>query len=191
MTDPQDRAKAAAKKPLRDRRQPRGAPGSVRWLKGLLGRPLALQRREGQLHVTLVDRRRKPEQLRADELAAVRQDLRARLLSQEPDHAARVMHHLGFVHDALGQHGWAGLDTLPVALLGKALVQAQMLAGPEGSKGMQLLIDKLRLAQVAADLREQRMARERTCAVEVSETTHADFEASERSWDATQAPGQR
>jgi len=198
MSDDEDRRKPLRKKPLKDRRLPRGAPGSVRWLKGFLGRPLELQRRDGQLHVTLVDRRRSPECVRADELSLLREELRARLLSQELEHAASVMRHLVFVHDALGREGWPGLEALPSRLLGKALVQAQMLVGRSASKRLALLIGRLRVAKVSAELREQPEGRERRdpvvappgalASLEVSETTHADFEAIERSWVATVAP---
>ena len=192
MSDDEDRRKPLRKKPLKDRRLPRGAPGSVRWLKGLLGRPLELQRCDGQLHVTLVDRRRSPERLRADELALVREELRARLLSQEPDHAASVMRHLVFVHDALGREGWPGLEALPSRFLGKAIVQAQMLVSQSASNRLTLLIDRLRVAKVTAELREQRDKQHpqtatpgTPAAVEISEATQADFEATERSWVAT------
>ena len=218
MSDDEDRRKPLRKKPLEDRRLPRGAPGSMRWLKGLLGRPLELQRRGGQLHVTLADRRRSPERVRADELEQVREELRARLLSQDLEHAARVMRHLVFVHDALGNQGWAGLETLPSPLLGKALVQAQMLVSQSASDRLTLLIGRLRVAKVTAELREQRQPREHgdppdprdprdppdppdphglqvaapgiasAAAVEVSETTHAEFEAMQRRWVATLSP---
>lgn len=189
MPDDEDRRKPLHKKPLKDRRLPRGAPGSVRWLKGLLGRPLELQRKDGQLHLTLADRRRPPEQVRADELALLREELRARLLSQEPEHAASVMRHLVFVHDALGRQGWPGLEALPARLLGKALVQTQMLVSQSASHRLALLIDRLRVAKVTAELREQRLAASSAAAaVEVSETTHAEFEATERNWVATAAP---
>ena len=197
MSDDEDRRKPLRKKPLKDRRLPRGAPGSVRWLKGLLGRPLELQRRDGQLHVTLADRRRSPERVRADELALLREELRARLLSQEPEHAASVMRHLVFVHDALGREGWPGLEALPSRLLGKALVQTQMLVSQSASKRLALLIDRLRVAKVTAELREQREQHGKPAplpaapgtreAVEISEATHADFEAMERNWVATVA----
>ena len=221
MSDDEDRRKPLHKKPLKDRRLPRGAPGSMRWLKSLLGRPLELQRRGGQLHVTLADRRRSPERLRADELEQVREELRARLLSQDLEHAARVMRHLVFVHDALGNQGWAGLETLPSPLLGKALVQAQMLVSQSASDRLALLIERLRVAKVTAELREQRQLRQprehgeprdppdlpdppdprdprdshkaspgiaSAAAVEVSETTHAEFEAMQRRWVATLSP---
>ena len=189
MSDCQDRAKPIRKKPLKDRRQPRGTPGSVRWLKGLLGRPLELQRQGGQMHLTLVDRRRSPERVLADELASVREELRARLLSQELEHAARVMRHLVFVHDALGRQGWAGLDALPSVLLGKALVQTQMLLSQAASSRLALLVERLRVAKVTAELREQRLAASTAAAaLEVSEISHAEFEATERGWVATVTP---
>ena len=194
MSDDEDRRKPLRKKPLRDRRLPLGAPGSVRWLKGLLGRPLELRRRDGQLHVTLVDRRRSPERVHADELALVREELRARLLSQEPDHVASVMRHLVFVHDALAREGWPGLEALPSRLLGKALVQTQMLVSQSASYRLALLIDRLRVAKVTAEVREQHgkqgphTATPGTpAAVEISEATQADFEATQRSRVATVA----
>ena len=194
MSDDEDRRKPLRKKPLRDRRLPLGAPGSVRWLKGLLGRPLELRRRDGQLHVTLVDRRRSPERVHADELALVREELRARLLSQEPDHVASVMRHLVFVHDALAREGWPGLEALPSRLLGKALVQTQMLVSQLASDRLALLIDRLRVAKVTAEVREQHgkqgphTATPGTpAAVEISEATQADFEATQRSRVATVA----
>ena len=61
MTHPSKPARYGQTKPRKERRAPRGAPGSARWLKGLLARPIALERRGGQLHVTLVERRRSPE----------------------------------------------------------------------------------------------------------------------------------
>ena len=42
-------------RPKRERRAPAGAPGSLRWLHGLLGRPVGLERRDGQWHVVLVE----------------------------------------------------------------------------------------------------------------------------------------
>ena len=195
MSDSQDRAKPVRKKPLQDQRQPRGVPGSVRWLKGLLGRPLELQRREGQLHVTLAERRRSSEQVRADELDCVREELRARLLSHDLEHAASVMRHLVFVHDALARQGWPGLGALPSRLLGKALLQTQMLVSQSASSRLALLIDRLRVAQVAAELRElreQQAQRRHTAgsasAVQVSEATHADFDSTARSRVATVTP---
>ena len=122
------------------------------------------------------------------------------------------MRHLVFVHDALGNQGWAGLETLPSPLLDKALVQAQMLVSQSASDRLTLLIGRLRVAKVTAELREQRQPREHeeppdppdrpdprdpqvaapgiatAAAVEVSETTHAEYEAMQRRWVATLSP---
>lgn len=147
----------SGKKPyLRDRRAPRGKPGSVRWMKGLLGRPLAVERRGLQLHLTLVERRRPPEVIEAEALQQLRTELRARLLGHQMNHAAVVMRHLGVVHDVLGREGWAGVGELNSQVLGRALVQAQMLATEEASPQLAHLIERLQLLKVAATVREDR-----------------------------------
>ena len=93
-------------KPSQERRAPRGTPGSVRWLGGLLGRPVGFQRRNGQLHVALIERRRSPETIEADEVAALSAELRTRLLAHDHEQAAAVMRHLVLVHDVLSHRGW-------------------------------------------------------------------------------------
>lgn len=169
-----------------ERRSPPGAPGSLRWFKGLLGRPVALQRRDGRLHMVLVERRRPPEERRAQALEMLRDELRTRLLGDAHEHAAQAMRHLVFVHDELGRKGWAGVEAMPALVLRKALVQAQMLQDQEASPALTKLIDRVRVLLVGAELREERQARcvgQRDHAqVEVSEATQEDFEATERSW---------
>ncbi len=176
-------------KPEVERRAPRGEPGSLRWLKGLLGRPLALQRRHGKLHMSLLERRRSPAQIEADELEALRQELQTRLLGHELAHAARVMRQLVFVHDALGRNGWPGVAVMPSSVLGKALLQAEMLHGREKSPLLAQMAERLRMLKAAAEVREERQDR-RTREpiakdVEVSETTHEDFAETERSWNGS------
>ena len=192
MTRKNSDPKASSRRPVRERRAPRGSPGSVRWLKGLLGRPVGLERRDGQLHITLVDRRRPPEVVEADAVNRLCAELRARLLAHGNDHAAVVMRHLVAVHDTLSKRGWSGVEALTSTLLGKALDQAQMLATHEPSRGMADLIERLRVLRAAAQVREERSPRpasgQSAVDLEVSETTHEEFENTERSWEQTSSP---
>jgi hypothetical protein len=185
-------AKPGRVKVLKERRSPRGAPGSVGWLKSLMGRPLALERRGGQLHVTLRERRRSPEAIKAEQLAQLREELGLRLLGQADEQHTAVMRHLVFVHDMLGRQGWPGVAAMDSKMLARALVQAQMLASHGASPGLSTLIEQLRLFQVAAELREERTARAaqlaHPSAVEVSESTHEEFQNTERSWLSTVSP---
>ncbi len=185
-------------KPSKERRALRGTPGSVRWLGGLLGRPVGFQRRNGQLHVALIERRRSPETIEADEVAALSAELRTRLLAHDHEQAAAVMRHLVLVHDVLSHRGWAGVASMASGLLRKAVMQAQLLASQESSAQLVELIDRLRLLQVAAGLREERQAKPGVPAqtdapdseVEISETTPEEFEAMQRSWLDTVSPAE-
>lgn len=185
--------KPSAEKPAVERRAPRGKPGSLSWMRGLMGRPLALERRDGALHMTLVDRRRSPAEIEAQALEQLRHEVQTRLLAHEVDHAARVMRHLVFVHDELGRKGWAGVAEMSSEVLGKALVQVEMLGCGERSRLMAEMADKLRLLKVAAELREERRARQAQAlaegVVEISESTHEAYEETERSWVGTMPPG--
>ena len=70
--------------PVKDRRGAPGAKGttgSLRRLKGLLGRPLGLERRGGRLRVVLIDRRRASPADQPPSLSQLRAELRARLLA--------------------------------------------------------------------------------------------------------------
>ena len=72
--------------PLEDRRAAPGSKGpasSLRWVKGALGRPLGLERRGSQLHVVLVDRRRKPAAEQPLSISHMRAELQVRLLAHE------------------------------------------------------------------------------------------------------------
>jgi hypothetical protein len=91
-------------------------------------------------------------------------DLRTRLLAHEHEQHAAVLRHLVFVHDVLGRQGWAGVGAMDARVLGKALVQAQMLASREASDGLSALVRQLHLLQVAAELREERPGRAKASA---------------------------
>lgn len=190
MPDPAARAKTPSNTGaivVNDRRAPRGGFGPWRWLCGLLARPLRLERRGLQLHILLGERREAPAAgaRRSPTLEQLREELRERLLSQDTDHAARVMRHLVFVHHELNRNGWRGVELLPAPVLGKALVQAQMLATTESTPVLQHVIDRLHKLHTAALLREERRVQlqaEGPARVEVTETTHEEFEMTERSW---------
>jgi hypothetical protein len=183
------------KKPLKDRRAPQGAKikqGSLSKLGSLLNRPLSVQRQGGMLRVVPIERRRENTADRLPPLDQLRLELRARLMVQPHEQVARVMRHLVFVHDELGRKGWRGVEAMPSVVLGKALLQAEMLASEEPSPGLKAIIDQLRILRVAAELREERRPRkqsvERETHPEVSDSTHEEFEAVERHWSSTLSP---
>lgn len=169
----------------------KGTTAPLRRLKDLLGRPFGLERRGGQLHVVLADRLRPPPADQPLSLSQLRAELRASLLAQSHERATEVMRHLVLVHDELGCKGWAGVEALPGEVTGRALVQAEMLASQEPSPALAVIVERLRLLQVAADLRKDRESclqdLENSVPVEVSESTHEEFEM-ERSWVGT-VPG--
>lgn len=195
MPNPRTSSKASRRRPAKERRAPRGKGGLIRWIKGLLGRPLALQRRDGRWHLVLVDRRRAAVNL-SPETHALCDELRERLLAHTHAAAVHAMRHLVRVHDTLTREGWAGVEALPARTLRKALVQTQMLLEEHGSAALADLQHRLRVMQVAAELREERSARQAPPApavpvpppdsqVEVSEVTAEEYDASERSWVGT------
>ena len=179
------------KMPLKDRRAAPGAKpagGPLNQLKGLLGRPIGLQRQGSQLNVVLVERR---SPLRADEAPSLTQlcaELRVRLLAEEVP-SAQVMRHLVQVHDALGSKGWPGVRALSGEVLRKALVQAEMLASMDPSSTLDMVIEQLRPLAEAAEQRDESESRLQDFKVgeslEVSESTFAEFEDMERSWIGT------
>lgn len=178
-------------KPSRERRASDAKPGTLRWLRGLLSRPLKLERRGLQWHLVLGDRRRQAGVGRAPTLAEVNEELHARLLAQDVEHAARVMRHLVFVHDELCRKGWRGVETLPAKVLGKALTQVQMLAQDAPSPVMAHIAERLEKIHIAAQIREERRAHahaEANGRVEVSEASAEEFAETERSWLGTMSP---
>ena len=140
----------------------------------------------------LVERRRRPEVIRAEAHKQLCYELGLRLVELESSTAHHAMRHLIAVHDALVRKGWGGVDKLPARVLGKAVVQAQMISGRESSPRMRAFIEHLRKLQVAAEVREDRLAHPEqhghASAVEVAETTPEVFEASEREWVGTVVP---
>ena len=188
------RKKGSRQMPLKDRRAAVDGKGggSLRKLKGLLGRPIGLERREGKLHVVLTERRRPRP---ADEPASVSQlcaELSARLLAHETSEV-QTMRHLILVHDALERRGWSALEGMSALVMAKAIEQAEALAAEEPSPYMDMLIEGLRPLHTAADLRDQRESRLQDFRVgdnlEVSESDYAEFEDVETNWAGTVPAG--
>ncbi len=191
MSDRRSGSRTRASKPRVERRAPRGKPGSLRWLRSLLGRPVALENRDGRLHLTLVERRRPPEVIRAQECAALCEELRLRLLEHGERHVA-VLRPMVAVHDALERDGWEAVGRLPSALLARAHMQLLMLIGREASRALTGMADHLRLLQAAAEAREDRNRRDGVrdddAMVVVEEIDSGDYEALERAWVTTESP---
>jgi hypothetical protein len=166
----------------------------LRWMAGLLRRPLGFMRNGRGVRLGFVERRRAPPD--ALEAADLRTDLRSRMLSYPPDHAARMLSHLVQVHDEFGRAGWAAVTALPPTVLDKALFQAQMLLRDGSSPPLKKLIERLRALQPARDkaaAEETPQAappppRQTGAALEISEASQEDFEATERSWFGTLPP---
>lgn len=194
MGSPSPRRKGSRSKPLKDRRAPSGAAagGSLRKLKGMLGRPIGIEHQEGRLRVVFTERRRVRPEGEAPSLAMVCAELSARMLAHEAEEAAQTMRHLILVHDALERRGWPGVETMSSLVLSRALTQAQMLAAEEPSPHLDMLIEGLRPLHAAAELREQRDSRLDNLAYdskpEVSESDYADFEDAQ-GWSGTMPAG--
>ena len=179
--------------PLKDRRAAPDAPeSSLRKFKGMLNRPLGVERRDGKLQVVLTERRRARPADEKPSIALLCAELSARLLAHEANEAAQTMRHLILVHDALERKGWIGIEGMSSLVLARAIEQAMMLAREEPSPHMDMLIEGLRPLNVAATLREQREARVHEMRlgdnVEVSESDYADFEDAEQDWSEGTMP---
>jgi len=179
--------------PLKDRRAAPDAPASaLRKLKGVLSRPLGVERREGKLQVVLTERRRARPADEKPSIALLCAELSARLLAHEANEAAQTMRHLILVHDALERKGWTGIEGMSSLVLARAIEQATLLAREEPSPHMDMLIEGLRPLNAAAALREAREARVHEMRigdnVEVSESDYADFEDAEQDWSEGTMP---
>jgi hypothetical protein len=168
--------------------------GSLSWVRTLLGRSLKLEQRRHTLHVTLVDAQREADTARPASLLAQQcAELGARLLVHDP--ATQAVRNLFVVHDELRANGWAGIEALPLKVLGRALTEAEILASDEPSDLLASLIGNLRELKDAADSRVAAEAADReweTLAVpEVSDTNYDEYELMERSWAGTIPAGLR
>ena len=165
----------------------------ARALRGLIRRPVGIYRVDGRWRAGLVERRRAPDDALA--LRGILDDLQERLLTQDPDFATGVLDHLVQVYDQMRSKGWAGVAALPDAVRSRALFQARMLARRAPSEPMTRLIDRLSASQPAQASSERSSATERDgvlahagTALEVSELSSDEFEASQRGWLDTVPP---
>ena len=196
MGSPTSSRKGSRSKPLKDRRAPAtgAASGtSLRKFKGMLGRPIGLERHDGKLRVVLTDRRRARPEGEAPSLSLLCAELSARMLVHEAEETAQTMRHLILVHDALERRGWPAVEAMSALVLSRALMQAQHLATEEPSPHLDMLIEALRPLHAAAELRDQREARANDlrhgAQPEVSESDYAEFEDASQSWSATMPAG--
>lgn len=174
-----------------DRRAPPDAPpGSLRRLKGALGRPMKLERQGADLKLVLVERRRARPADAPPSDEQMCEELSARLLAHGPEHAATVLRALVTVHDALDRKGWNGVATLPNPVLAKALALAGAMARDEPSPGMDAFIQRLLPLQAAARARDARGAVRRGVDVgearEIPESGFAEFDDAQRAWAGTE-----
>jgi hypothetical protein len=124
-------------------------------------------------------------------------ELRSRLLGMAHSQAVNVMQHLVLVHDLLAHQGWAAVGELPATVLGRALLQAEILASEESSPTLEAIIDRLRHLQAQAARRDEfvKSAKDSTPEIrvgdnlEVTESTFAEYDMTERSWAGT-VPGE-
>jgi hypothetical protein len=123
-------------------------------------------------------------------------DLGARLLVHDP--ATQPVRNLFVIHDELGTRGWAGVEALPLALIGRALAEANILALQEPSSLLTTIIETLRSIKINAEARaaralqeslERQWVREMPAVPEVSETNYDEYELMERSWVGTVPAG--
>jgi len=175
--------------------QGHGAAHPLKKLRGALTRPVALQWRNGQPHVVLVDRRSGGRLERSE--AHLCAELRARLLAQEADETSKLLRDLVVVHDKLTRKGWQAVCALPAAVLQRAAMQANMLAKDDPSPALAQLAERLRMEHAVAAARDRKHEADQVDAtpadadldepqrVEVRETSYEEFEDVERSWTRT------
>jgi len=177
------------------------AARSLRWVKDVLTRSMHLEHRRSRgaasASAPASEKGRgaavSPE---AALLLEQRADLGARLLVHDP--ATQLVRNLFVIHDELGKRGWAGVEALPLSLLGRALTEAELLNLQEPSSLLSTIIKTLRsikatgearVAQELQDKREREWEREQPAVPEVSETDYGEYELMERSWVGTVPAG--
>ncbi len=167
--------------------------GSLRWVRNVLGRSLRLEQPRSMGQAAAGDA--SPD----TPLSLVmrqRAELGARLLVHDP--ATQVVRHLFIVHDELRVGGWTAVEALPLAVVGRAVSEAEILAVDEPSQLLATIIDALRSIKIAADTRARRAAHDALEAEwevpkmpEVSDTNFDEYELMERSWAGTVPAGLR
>jgi hypothetical protein len=178
----------------------------MRWVKAMLGSsPVRDKTAKDRPASGPADRRRTAA---PDAGAAAMDDLRAELRAclalHTDDRAPHALRHLVLVHDELGRAGWTGVEAFPLRVLMKARVQAEMVAAVDPSPIVAAFIERLRLVEVAAALREEErpgtkadvpMAKPEApvefadSEVEVTQGSTEEYDILERSWVGTVPAG--
>lgn len=151
------------------------------WLRGLLSRPLKLERRGAQLHVVLGEAKQPPAPpARPGELLRQGHAALRDLLARHPD-ARHLMRHLAFFEQSLGQRGSRALRSeVPLPVLRKAHEQLEMLLRDGSSPELAALAT--RMERAVAERGKAQLDAPPATAVQVSEASHSLFDEMERSW---------
>ena len=169
------------------------AARSLRWVKEVLSRSMRLQHRRGRGPSSAAEKADVTPEVAL--LLEQRADLGARLLVHDP--ATQLVRNLFVIHDELGKGGWAGVQALPMSLVGRALTEAELLHLQEPSELLTTIIVSLRSIKTtpeapAAQALQEKVGRDRgpqhAAVPEVSETDYGEFELVGRSWVRT-VPG--
>jgi hypothetical protein len=176
----------------------------MRWVQDLFKRKVRVERRGAQIHVLLDPSPAAPAPESADTARAQRRealrlaqaDLR-QLLDRHAD-TRHVVPHLSYVEQLLGRAGLRGLARLPLPVLHKALTQLESLIHDQPAAGLAELRRRMAgviavrlgatpgVAPATAGAMSDFHTEDR---LEVSEVSHSQFDALERSWSGT-APGE-
>jgi hypothetical protein len=177
----------------------------MRWVQELFNRKLRVERRGAQIHVLLDPTPSKPAAAEAADVASARRaealrlaqaDLR-QLLDRHAD-TRHVVPHLSYVEQVIARSGLRGIGRLPLPVLHKALTQLESLIHDDPAAGLAEL--RRRLAGVIAvrlggtpNVQAAQQAQQGNAMsdfhtedrLEVSEVSHSQFDALERSWTGT------
>jgi hypothetical protein len=173
------------------------AARSLRWVKDVLSRSIQLEHKRSHGQAAAPEKGRGPV---ADPVTTLlmeqRADLGARLLVHDP--ATQLVRNLFVIHDELGKRGWAGVEALPLSLVGRALTEAEILQLQDPSALLVTIIETLRSIKISAEARaaqalqdalEKELERKEPAIPEVSETNYDEYELMERSWIGTVPAG--
>ncbi|MEO7116541.1 MAG: hypothetical protein ABIZ18_11855 [Caldimonas sp.] len=167
--------------------------GSLRWVRDVLGRSLRLEQPRQAADPAVGE---SGADTKLSHVMQQRAELGARLLVHDP--ATQVVRHLFIVHDELRNGGWPAVEVLPAAVIGRAVVEAEILASEEPSPLLATIIDALRRIKVTVDAvatRKSHQALEAEWEIpkmpEVSDTNFDEYELMERSWAGTVPSGLR
>lgn len=161
----------------------------LQWLRGLLKRPLRLERRGLQLHVVLGEPPAVPVPTeRPGEVLRRGHDALQALLARHPE-ARHLMRHLGFLERAIARSGSRALRSeVPLEVLRKAHGQLEMLMREDTSPDLAALAERLERAVAERGRAAQEVPA--PAAMQVSEASQSLFDEMERSWTDRTPPGE-